>query len=104
MGKKSEQVSKEYAEFIEIAAHDLDAPLRKLSLLIDMMNNKYSSLPGEDVQSYIIRINTCITDMRALIDGLASLSHVISAPMQPEPINLKLLIDEIRDEMKEGSR
>jgi len=96
MEKNSNLFQREYAEFIEIAAHDLDAPLRKLSLLVDIVNKKYIETQGEDVQSYITRINTCIHDMRSLIDGLSLLSGLISSPMKIQAVDLEEVVDEIR--------
>jgi len=37
--KITQDCGKDYAEFIDLAAHDLDAPLRKISLLIERLGN-----------------------------------------------------------------
>ena len=96
MEKNSNQFQREYAEFIEIAAHDLDAPLRKLSLLVDVINKKYSETQGEDVQPYITRINTCIHDMRSLIDCLTLLSSVTTSPLTIQVVDLEQVVSEVR--------
>jgi nitrogen-specific signal transduction histidine kinase len=65
---------KDYAEFIDIAAHDLDAPLRKLTLLMERMVHKYKSDPASDLQDYFDRIQTSLMDMRSLVDSLYKLA------------------------------
>ena len=55
---------KDYAEFIDMAAHDLDAPLRKLSLLIERLAHKQETEPGSDMQDYFTRIQTSLADMQ----------------------------------------
>jgi signal transduction histidine kinase len=77
---------KEYSEFIHLATHDLDAPLRKLSTLVGMLTKKLK--PGfddRDALGYIDRIESCVADMRSLIDSMSTLSQVTS---DPEPIKL----------------
>lgn len=66
----------EYAEFIETAAHDLDAPLRKLSVLVEKVTAECESGRQENARAYVPRINRCLSDMRSLVDDLALLSRV----------------------------
>jgi light-regulated signal transduction histidine kinase (bacteriophytochrome) len=65
-----EQVS----DFVEAAAHDLHAPLRKLSILVDRVFTKHTEQFSADAKEYVTRINTCIEEMRSLIDGLTELA------------------------------
>lgn len=66
---------KEQEEFILIASHDLQAPLRKLSTFVERLTNKCKDLP-EEAKTYTERILSTVTNMRSLIDGLASLADV----------------------------
>ncbi len=65
---------KQYQEFIDLAGHDLDAPLRKLSLLMERMLSKVKA--GEDIDQQVARIQSCLTDMRGMVDGLTTLSNL----------------------------
>jgi signal transduction histidine kinase len=67
----NEQVS----DFVEAAAHDLHAPLRKLSILIDRVFTKHAEQFSADAKEYVTRINTCVEEMRSLIDGLTELAR-----------------------------
>src|SRR4029079_10159500 len=77
--KITQDYGKDYAEFIDLAAHDLDAPLRKISLLTERLAHKSKSghIPG--IEDYIGRIQANITDMRQLVDSLTTLARINSA-------------------------
>jgi len=66
----------EYTDFTDLAVHDLDAPLRKLTVLIGMLTTKVPA--DKDTQAYIERIENCVSDMRSLIDDLSILGKVNS--------------------------
>lgn len=74
---------KEYMDFIDLAAHELDAPLRKLNILVERLTDKFETVTkNKEAQSYIERIDHCVSDMRALIDELSSLATVMSDKME----------------------
>jgi len=62
-----------YEEFIHHAAHDLDAPLRKLMVLLERMKEKIR--PGTEGAEYIPRIESNVDDMRNMIEGLLKLAE-----------------------------
>jgi light-regulated signal transduction histidine kinase (bacteriophytochrome) len=70
-----DKYKKEQEEFVLIASHDLQAPLRKLSTYIERLTVKVKDLP-EEAKTYTERIHSAIKSMRTLIDGLAALSTV----------------------------
>lgn len=96
--KTLERYKEEHAEFIDIAAHNLDAPLRKLGVLIDRVTNKYGDSKDPEAAGYLQRISGCLNDMRSLIDNLAILSRVSSGNLKPSPFALETLV---RDEWQE---
>jgi hypothetical protein len=106
--KKIEQLSitfdnykKEYHEFIDIAAHDLDAPLRKLSVLIERLTNKFKTvLTDKDADEYITRINACLNDMRSLIESLTILSQIISDKREYTSCNIETIIQQTITDMQ----
>lgn len=62
------------ADFIESAAHDLHAPLRKLSVLVERLVTKHESDFDDDAKQYADRIQSCVQQMKSLIDGLRGLA------------------------------
>jgi len=63
----------QFEEFIHLATHDLDAPLRKINLLTERLAARIR--PGEDGEEIVSRIGANIKDMRAMIDGVARLAN-----------------------------
>ncbi len=92
---------KGFADFIDIAIHDLDAPLRKLSLLIERLTINCEDITGNiETKELIIRINSCITDMRALIHELSELNEAGTA-VQYDSIDTAELVKEILEELQQ---
>lgn len=85
---------KEQEEFILIASHDLQAPLRKLSTFVERLTNKIKDLPGE-AKTYTERIHMAVTNMRSLIDGLSALSEVTESDRKFEKCDLNTLLKEV---------
>ncbi len=95
---------KEYSEFIEIASHDLDAPLRKLSYLVEKVTSKYKKDPEEDVQDYVNRIEKCLAEMRSLVDSLAKLSSIISDPGEYILCNIETVVQDMFQELQQEKK
>ncbi len=76
VSKKTSAPNNEYAEFIELAGHDLDSPLRKLSMLVDRITSKYENTVDEDTLGYVQRARACLSDMRSMIENLSLLARL----------------------------
>jgi len=74
LNRELEKYKEQFTDFIEAAAHDLQAPLRKISVFIERVFTKHTGQFDEDAKEYINRIETCIAEMRYLVDGLAELA------------------------------
>lgn len=92
---------KEHNEFILIASHDLQAPLRKLSTFVERLNNKFSDLP-EESKIYSERIQSAVKGMRSLIDGLGSLSEVTVAAESFQKCDLGEVLKTVLTDMQPG--
>ena len=57
---ESEKYEQRFFDFIEAAAHDLNSPLRKLSLLVELLMNKLNDVPKDELTEYTRRIESCI--------------------------------------------
>jgi hypothetical protein len=95
----------QFSDFIEAAAHDLQAPLRKLSVLIERVFTKNEGQFDDDAKQYINRIETCIDEMRSLIDGLMELTKVDTATTVNTSCDLNVIVSQtlesIREEIEE---
>lgn len=102
LNKTAHNYQKDYAEFIELAGHDLDAPLRKLSILIERLVAKIE--PAADVESYITRIQTSLTDMRSMIDNLSMLSALAFPAIKKDRCNIAYIVHAIAEQLPHHRR
>jgi len=68
-----QSAEEKFNEFIEAAAHDLQAPLRKISVLVDRAFRKDEKKFDNDTKEYIRRIESCVDEMKLLLNGLLGL-------------------------------
>lgn len=87
------------SDFVEAAAHDLHAPLRKLSILIDRVFSKHPEQFSDDAKEYVTRINTCIEEMRSLIEGLTELAKADANTFTFVDCDLNVVTNEALDTM-----
>ncbi|HEX5655527.1 MAG TPA: ATP-binding protein [Chitinophagaceae bacterium] len=98
--KNEDPYRQAYQEFIDIASHDLDAPLRKLGVLVDSALQKMQKQdPAEELQATIYRIHRCLDDMRSLVDDLGVLSRMELEKGQNTTFDLGQLIEETESEL-----
>lgn len=87
-----------YAKFVELASHDLRAPLRKLGVLTDRLISRFPADKEDDIKQYTERIHACLSEMQLLIDGFSELAAVTPASMRIENCDLEEMIDKILKE------
>jgi signal transduction histidine kinase len=91
----------QHIDFVESAAHDLHAPLRKLSVLIERLIAKREPLFDSDAKEYVKRIQTCISEMRSLINGLTELARADAETNEFIACDLNVIIKETLQMMRE---
>lgn len=96
-----EQFKKEQDEFIAIACHDLEAPLRKLSTFIERFIAKYKKTkPDDDTVIYIDRIQSTLADMRSMINDLSDLFECTHSYSNFKECNLNEILQIVLKEMQ----
>jgi hypothetical protein len=73
--RTSKSSEEKFYDFIGAAAHDLQAPLRKLSIFVERAFTKNENNFDENAKEYIARIESCIAEMKSLINGLLVLAE-----------------------------
>src|SRR5690606_498681 len=71
----------ELEEFAYVASHDLQEPLRKVSLYTQLLLEELGSQVGKDMAQYAVHIQTGIRRMQALIQDLLNHSRSVHYPM-----------------------
>jgi signal transduction histidine kinase len=95
-----DQSREHYISFIDTAAHDLLSPLRKLSVLADRLVKKYEPVPP-DAKAHVERIESCIDDIRSLVNGLAELAVITTDPARYTDCNMQELLRDVIKEVLE---
>jgi len=94
----ADKYKQQYTSFIEMAAHDLRAPLRKLGVLTDRLTSRYKDYTGEDVEEYTNRIHACIVEIQSLVEGFAELAAAIPETLHYENCDLEQIVKRIIQE------
>lgn len=92
-------INKELAEFTTIASHDLQAPLRKISMFVEHLQKSNQSQLHEEDTELLQRIQSSTIKMQALIQDLLSLSRAGYRGRDLRPVNLNTLVQEALDEL-----
>jgi signal transduction histidine kinase len=96
-----ESGEEKFYEFIERAAHDLQAPLRKISVLVERAFKKDENKFDNDTNEYIRRIESCVDEMKLLLDGLLGLVRTDAGSDVHEVCDLDKIVREILENMDE---
>ena len=70
------ELTEEKSNFLQLASHELKAPLRKITTFTDMLENKFSTDIPTDALGYLERIRKNITAMQSIIDGITQLNSI----------------------------
>jgi len=83
------QKNKELQDFLYIASHDLQEPLRKVQGFGDMLKKRYSGELGDEGSDFINRMQNATGRMQKLIDALLHYSRVTTKgkPFQRTDLN-----------------
>ena len=87
--------NEELERFAYVASHDLQEPLRKITMFSGLLANKYSSILEEEGRDFINRILKSSERMRVLIKNILSFSRSASNSDLFEETNLNELIDSV---------
>ncbi len=103
LAKNSEELKRSneaLEEFATIASHDLQEPLRKVLIIGDRLQGKYSERLGEVGQDLLDRMHHSALRMRNFIDDLLEYSKVSVKPAKFVAIDLDRLIVDILGDLE----
>jgi len=92
--------NREFEKFIDVAAHDLRAPLRILTGFADALDDECSGTLSEDGTTFLREIRTAGARMEGIIEGLLSLARSSRAEMHCESLDLTTLIELVYYELR----
>ena len=101
--QKIEQLDKSnnnLQEFVYIASHDLQEPLRKISTFTERLNNKFAADLNDEAKNYIKRIISSSSNMQTLLEDLLDFSRLTFAEKKFQVVNLQSCIDQVLSDLE----
>jgi signal transduction histidine kinase len=95
--------NREFEKFIDVAAHDLRAPLRILTGFADALEDECAGSLTEDGTTFLREIRTSGTRMEGIIEGLLSLARSTRAEMACESLDLTTLVELVYYELRHSA-
>jgi light-regulated signal transduction histidine kinase (bacteriophytochrome) len=104
-GKRAEElviINTELLAFNYISSHDLQEPLRKIQTLAGRILEKETQNLSDTGKDYFHRIQSAAGRMRQLIEDLLAYSRTNIAERKFEKIELNIILEEVKAELKEN--
>lgn len=101
--QKIEQLDKSNSslqEFVYVASHDLQEPLRKISTFTERINTKYKESLDEEGQSYLKRVLASAGNMQTLLEDLLDFSKLSFGEKKFEQVNLQHCINGVISDLE----
>jgi signal transduction histidine kinase len=92
--------NRELEEFAYIASHDLQEPLRKISMFTERLRAKYENSFDEEGELFIERILASASNMRTLIDNLLDFSRANRRWGTFDQVHIKTVFDAVISELE----
>jgi signal transduction histidine kinase len=104
--KKADDAIREYAaslemsnrdlmDFANIASHDLQEPLRKISTFSDMLSDRYTDVLDDQGNDYLNRIRASARHLQALIIDLLSYSRISTKSKPLDQVDLNQILKDV---------
>ncbi|HZX30918.1 MAG TPA: ATP-binding protein [Rhodocyclaceae bacterium] len=85
--------------FAHVAAHDLQTPLRSISVFTQLLQRNFKGELGEEAEQWMGMVTDGTTRMQALIDDLLAYSRLDSLARPFEPTDCRRVFDEARSNL-----
>ena len=92
--------NRDLEEFAYIASHDLQEPLRKISMFTERLKAKYDKTLDGEAELFIDRILISAANMRILIENLLDFSRANRRSDTLEEVNIRTILDAVISELE----
>jgi len=91
----------ELESFNRIASHDLQEPLRKIQMFVSRLDEEASDNLDDRAKQYLTKVTSSVERMRELITNLLSYSKIEEIEVEPEKIDLEVVLENVLDDLDE---
>ncbi|HAS53159.1 MAG: hypothetical protein A2X56_08805 [Nitrospirae bacterium GWC2_57_13] len=91
---KLEQTNNELKNFLLVASHDLQEPLRKVMAFGDQVKTKYGKQIGDKGRDYLERMQNAAGGMQVLINDLLTFTRVTTRAQAFMPVDLNAVVQD----------
>lgn len=92
--------NRDLEEFAYIASHDLQEPLRKISMFTERLKAKYDKALDQEGELFIERILLSAANMRTLIDNLLEFSRTNRRSYTLDQVSLEAVLENVISELE----
>jgi len=92
--------NKELEQFAYVSSHDLQEPLRKITVYAELLEEQNKNNPDENTKKFVENIYSSASRMRTLIQDLLTYSRLGREGKEPEPVKLNDVVSQIVNDME----
>ena len=92
--------NKNLQEFVYVASHDLQEPLRKISTFVERLKNRFEEVLGQEGNMYVTRILNSSINMQTLLEDLLNFSRLSVNDKEFEKVSLQECMNSVLNDLE----
>lgn len=100
---KIEQLNKSnnnLKEFVHVASHDLQEPLRKIAVFTEKLNSEFGNAMEERAQLSLAKISSSVKSMQSLLDDLLRFSTLAASEIEFKKVSVNEIIKSVLSDLE----
>jgi light-regulated signal transduction histidine kinase (bacteriophytochrome) len=92
--------NKNLQEFVYVASHDLQEPLRKISTFVERLKSRFETVLGQEGNMYVGRILNSSVNMQTLLEDLLNFSRLSVNDKEFEKVSLQDCMNSVLNDLE----